>query len=89
MGNLHLLADHPKFSGGRIRIQSVLDQVTEIVRPLPCAGSFHPVLSAARDGVLAETAGELYFYLYGAVHACGVDEEIWQLLDEQLDRLRR
>ena len=58
------------------------------MRPLPCHEQFRPVMSAARDGVLAETASELYFYLYGAIHACDLDEESWSLLDEQLDRLR-
>lgn len=88
MGKLHLFADHPKFSGSQLRIQSVLDQVAEIIRPLPCREQFGPVMSAARDGVLAETASDLYFYLYGAIHACDLDEESWALLDEQLDRLR-
>lgn len=88
MKNLLLLADHPEFSGSRILVESVLREIEALVAALPCARNFRPVLRAARDGVLTRDPNEVYFYLYGAIHASSMDNETWEMVDLQLDRLR-
>lgn len=68
-------------------VLSVLSGVDEILSPTTYAINFRPVLSAARDGVIARSPAKLYCYLYGAVHASLMDEEVWELVDQQLQRL--
>lgn len=75
-------------SGGKRKlVLAVLSKLEGILSSSPYAANFRPVLKAARDGAVARSPSKLYCYLYGAVHASLMDDETWELVDDQLQRL--
>lgn len=75
------------FEDKRELVLTTLFRLEGILSSSPYADNFRPVLKAARDGAVARSPAKLYCYLYGAVHAPLMDDETWELVEGQLQRL--